>query len=144
NPQRRTTNSHDVVSNIYVIGPQRAEAGPCLLYRPLFEPVLMQFPSPANLLYAITQSATLRDSVVAWLPDSVRDDYSQYVFPGALPSPWAVADGLVEPDKLWTYSGPMSLGEDVLNGNLFTTLFESNAKALVELADRQSVSNRES
>ncbi|AZE86650.1 hypothetical protein C4J98_5285 [Pseudomonas orientalis] len=144
NPQRRTTNAHDVVSNMYVIGPQRAEAGPCLLYRPLFEPVLMQFPSPANLLYAITQSATLRDSVVAWLPDSARDDYSHYVFPGTLPSPWAVADALVEPDKLWTYSGPMSLGEDVLNGNLFTTLFDSNAGALVELADRQSVSNAES
>ncbi|AZF02731.1 hypothetical protein C4J95_5317 [Pseudomonas orientalis] len=144
NPQRRTTNGHDVVSNMYVIGPQRAEAGPCLLYRPLFEPVLMQFPSPANLLYAITQSATLRDSVVAWLPDAVRDDYSHYVFPGTLPSPWAVADALVEPDKLWTYSGPMSLGEDVLNGDLFTTLFDSNARALVELADRQSVSNAES
>ncbi|MBI6632730.1 hypothetical protein YA0871_08655 [Pseudomonas paralactis] len=144
NPQRRTTNAHDVVSNMYVIGPQRVEAGPCLLYRPLFEPVLMQFPSPANLLYTITQSATLRDSVVAWLPDSIRDDYSQYVFPGALPSPWAIADALVEPDKLWTYSGPMSLGEDVLNGDLFNTLFDSNANALIELADRQSVSNAES
>lgn len=143
-PKRRQSNGQDVVSNMYVIGPQNAEAGPCLLYRPLFEPVLMQFPSPANLLYAIAQSPTLRDSVVAWLPDAVRTDYSNYVFPGDLPSPWAVADFLVEPNKLWTYSGPMSLGQQALNGDLFNTLFDANAKALVELADRQSVSNAES
>lgn len=142
-PKRRTTNGQDVVSNMYVIGPQNAETGPCLLYRPLFDPVLIQYPSPANLIYAIAQSVTLRDSVVAWLPDAVRTDYTNYVFPGDLPSPWAVADFLVEPDKLWTYSGPMSLGQHALNGNLFTTLFDANAKALVELADRQSVSNAE-
>lgn len=144
NPKRRTSNGHDVVSNMYVIGPQRIEAGPCLLYRPLFEPVLLQFPSPANLLYSITQSPTLRDSVLAWLPDAVRGDYNNYVFPGSLPSPWAVANFLVEPDKIWAYTGPMALGEDMLNGDLFTTLFNSNAKALAELADRQSVSNAES
>ena len=142
-PKRRQSNGQDVVNNMYVIGPQNPEAGPCLLYRPLFEPVLMQYPSPANLLYAIAQSPTLRDSVVAWLPDAVRADYTNYVFPGVLPSPWAVADFLVEPDKLWTYSGPMSLGQQALNGDLFTNLFDANAKALVELADRQSVSNAE-
>lgn len=142
-PKRRQSNGQDVVSNMYVIGPQNADAGPCLLYRPLFDPVLLQYPSQANLLYAIAQSHALRDSVVAWLPDSVRGDYTNYVFPSDLPSPWTVADFLVEPDKLWTYSGPMSLGQQALNGNLFSTLFEANAKALVELADRQSVSNAE-
>lgn len=144
NPKRRTSNGHDAVNNMYVIGPQRIETGPCLLYRPLFEPVLLQFPSPANLLYSITQSPALHDSVLAWLPDAVRGDYTNYVFPGSLPSPWAVADFLVEPDKIWAYTGPMALGEDLLNGDLFTTLFNSNAKALAELADRQSVSNAES
>ncbi|AZE58322.1 hypothetical protein C4K03_6215 [Pseudomonas synxantha] len=143
-PKRRQDNSQDVVTNMYVIGPQNADTGPCLLYRPLFQPVLIQYPSRANLLYAITQSHPLRNSVLAWLPDSVRQDYTNYVFPSELPSPWAVADFLVEPDKLWTFSGPMSLGEQVLNGDLFSTLFEANAKALVELADRQSVSNAES
>ncbi|WP_421555875.1 hypothetical protein [Pseudomonas kitaguniensis] len=142
-PKRRKTNEQDVVNNMYVIGPQNAEAGPCLLYRPLFEPALIQYPSQANLLYAIAQSRDLRNSVVAWLPDSARPDYANYVFPGDLPSPWAVADLLVEPDKLWTFTGPMSLGQQALNGNQFSTLFDANAKALVELADRQSVSNAE-
>ena len=143
-PARRADASVDKVANMYVIGPQDPAAGPCLLYRPLFTPALMQFPSPANLIYRIAQSSSLCESVLAWLPDAVRSDYSNYVFPGSLPSPWAVADYLVEPDKLWTMSGPMSLGTQELNGDRFTTLFKANAEALAELADRQSVSNAES
>ncbi|KRP47414.1 hypothetical protein SAMN04490190_4063 [Pseudomonas libanensis] len=143
-PLRRTDASLDEVANMYVIGPDDWAAGPCLLYRPLFTPSLMQFPSPANLLYTISQSSSLRESVLAWLPDAVRNDYANYVFPGALPSPWQVADYLVEPDKLWTMSGPMALGEQILSGDRLATLFEANANALIELADRQSVSNAES
>lgn len=143
-PTRRADASADMVANMYVIGPKAPTAGPCLLYRPLFTPALMQFPSPANLIYTIAQSSSLCESVLAWLPDAVRSDYSNYVFPGSLPSPWAVADYLVEPDKLWTMSGPMSLGTQELDGDRFTTLFKANAQALVELADRQSVSNAES
>lgn len=143
-PLRRTDASLDSVANMYVIGPDDSAAGPCLLYRPLFTPPLMQFPSPANLLYTIAKSSNLRESVLAWLPDAVRNDYANYVFPGALPSPWQVADYLVEPDKLWTMSGPMELGEQVLSGDRLATLFDANADALIKLADRQSVSNAES
>lgn len=143
-PKRRTDASLDTVANMYVIGPEDLAGGPCLLYRPMFTPPLMQFPSPANLIYAIAQSSSLRESILAWLPDAVRNDYANYVFPGTLPSPWAVADFLVEPDKLWTMSGPMALGEQVLSGDRFSTLFKANAEALIELANRQSVSNAES
>ncbi|NCE88672.1 hypothetical protein [Pseudomonas sp. L13] len=142
-PLRRASAALDTVANMYVIGPQDPAAGPCLLYRPMFTPALMQYPSPANLIYAISQSSSLRESVLAWLPEAVRSDYASYVFPGALPSPWQVADALIEPDKLWTMSGPMALGEEVLNGDRFSTLFKANADALIELADRQSVSNAE-
>ena len=143
NPKRRLINSNDDVTNMYIIGPENAQDGPCVLYRPLFEPALLQYPSPANLLYAISQSRTLRDSVVTWLPDSVRHHYTNYVFTSHWPSPWLVAEFLVNPSDLWTYSGPVNLGEEVLNGDRFKTLFDSNANALVELADRQSVSNAE-
>jgi len=142
-PQRRAGNTVDEVANMFVIGPQDSSAGPCLLYRPLFDQPLSQYPSPANLLYTLTQDRNLRDSVLAWLPESVRSDYVNYVFPGALPSPWAVLRFLVEPTKLWAMSGPMALGTQVLPGDLFEGLFRANAKALVELADRQSVSNTE-
>ncbi|WGT26975.1 hypothetical protein [Pseudomonas marginalis] len=143
-PKRRSGGTYDEVANMYVIGPSDPAAGPCLLYRPLFNPPLVQYASPANLIYAVTQSPELRNSVLAWLPDAVREDYANYVFPGDLPSPWAVADYLVEPDKLWTLSGPMVLGNAVLKDDLLATLFTTNAQALVTLADRQSVSNAES
>ena len=81
------------------------------MYRPLFDPALVQYPSPANLLYAIRQTPELRESAVAWLPDAVRADYTNYVFPGELPSPWAVADFLVEPAKLREFSGPVLQAE---------------------------------
>ncbi|PIB43393.1 hypothetical protein AOA59_15020 [Pseudomonas sp. 2822-15] len=142
-PLRRAKATLDTVANMYVIGPEDQTAGPCLLYRPMFTPPLIQFPTPANLIYGISQSSTLRESVLAWLPDAVRNDYANYVFPGALPTPWQVADYLIEPDKLWTMSGPMELGEQVLNGDRFSTLFKANADALIELSDRQSVSNAE-
>ncbi|MEX5549939.1 dermonecrotic toxin domain-containing protein [Pseudomonas pergaminensis] len=142
-PKRRTEATQDPVDNMFVIGPQDRHAGPCLLYRPLLDQPLTQYPTPTNLLYAIAQSASLRDSVLAWLPDTVRNDYNQYVFPGALPSPWTVAEFLVDPDKLWVMSGPIALGEQVVNDDIFATLFKANATALVTLADRQSVSNAE-
>ncbi|AZF18719.1 dermonecrotic toxin domain-containing protein [Pseudomonas sp. R3-18-08] len=142
-PQRRSDGSRDEVENMYVIGAKGSSAGPCLLYRPQFDPALIQYPSHANLMYAIAQSPDLRKSVLAWLPDAVRNHYANYVFPGALPSPWAVADFLVDTSTQWTMSGPISLGERTLDGDLFASLYEANAHALIKLADRQSVSNAE-
>lgn len=143
-PKNRSAGTQDVVANMFVIGPQDQSAGPCLLYRPMAELQLLQYPSPADLLYAIRQSRHLRDSVLAWLPDSVRDDYARYAFPGELPSPWAVVELLLDPVKLYTMSGPMDLGTQVLSGDLTGELFKANANALITLADRQSASNAES
>ncbi|NHW98266.1 hypothetical protein [Pseudomonas koreensis] len=143
-PQRRTDDSHDEVTNMFVIGPEDPSAGPCLLYRPMLDQPLTQYPSPSNLLYAIQQSASLRNSVLAWLPDSVRSDYANYVFPGTLPSPWVVTEFLVDAEKMRVMSGPISLGRKTVEGDLPSALFKANASALVELADRQSVSNAES
>ncbi|MBC3299669.1 hypothetical protein H0Z09_00905 [Pseudomonas sp. SWRI18] len=142
-PTRRLDSTPDVVDNMFVIGPQAMNAGPCLLYRPLLDQPLTQYPSPANLLYAIQQSSSLRDSVLAWLPDSTRDDYERYVFPGTLPSPWVAVDFLVDPLKLLTWSGPLALGTATLEDGGLASLYKANADALVKLADRQSVSNAE-
>ncbi|MEO8490014.1 hypothetical protein [Pseudomonas sp.] len=140
-PLRRLSKTLDTVANMFVIGPQDPAAGPCLLYRPLLDQPLSQYPSPTNLIYAVQQSTSLRDSVLAWLPDDARHDYAQYVFPGELPSPWTVVDFMVDPLKLLIMSGPMALGTQALTGDQFVTLYNANANALVELADRQSVSN---
>lgn len=138
-----STGVADEVVNMFVIGPRTVDAGPCLLYRPLLDPPLLQYPSPANLLYAIKHSRTLRQSVLAWLPDDVRFNYSQYVFPGALPSVWSVPQLLIDPTLSPDSTGPVSLGSRVIENDLLTTLFKANADALITQANRQSVSNAE-
>lgn len=140
-PTLRPGHERDVVANMFVIGPKDANAGPCLLYRPLLEPVLMQFPSRQNLLYAIKHNRPLRESVLAWLPQAQRFNYAQYVFPDTLPSPWTVVRALVEPLTLLYMSGPVTLADEEVGNGALATLFKANATAMVELADRQSVSN---
>lgn len=142
-PTRRTAQTADTVSNMFVIGPQNPASGPCLLYRPLFSNPLMQFPAPNNLIYAIKQSTALRQSVLAWLPDSVRSDYAQFVFPGSIPSPWVVSELLIDPLVALTMSGPVVLASQPLPDDNLASLFKSNAQALVDLANKQSVSNAE-
>lgn len=138
-----TTDVADEVVNMFVIGPRVPDSGPCLLYRPLLDPPLLQYPSQASLLYAIKHSTTLRQSVLAWLPDSVRFNYSQYVFPGALPSVWTVPQLLVDPTLSPDLAGPVVLGSRVIETDVLSTLYKANARALITQADRQSVSNSE-
>ena len=142
-PGNGSESTADQVANMFVIGPRHAKQGPCLLYRPLLEYPLLQYPGEANLLYAIRQSKNLRQSILAWLPDNVRFNYSQYVFPGDLPSVWTLAQWLVEPTSLLGMMGRVKLGAKALDEQPLLTLFKANANALVTLADRQSVSNAE-
>ncbi|MBY8929402.1 hypothetical protein J1G34_10200 [Pseudomonas sp. Wu6] len=140
-PTLRPGHERDVVANMFVIGPRDASAGPCLLYRPLLEPVLMQYPARQNLLYAIKHERPLRESVLAWLPQAQSFNYAQYVFPDTLPSPWTVVRALVEPLTLLYMSGPVTLADEEVGNDALATLFKANATAMIELAARQSVSN---
>ena len=142
-PTLRRGKSQDVVANMFVIGPLDHTAGPCLLYRPLLLPVMIQFPSQQNLLYAIKHDRALRDAVLAWLPEEVRFNYAQFVFPDRFPSPWAAVRVLVEPATVVYMSGPITVTDEVLGNDALATLYEDNANALVELATRQSVSNQQ-
>lgn len=140
-PTLRPGQEHDVVANMFVIGPRDADAGPCLLYRPLLEPALTQYPSRQNLIYAIKNDHSLRESVVAWLPEAQSFNYAQYVFPSTLPSPWTLVRTLVEPLTVLYMSGPVALTNEEVGNDTLATLFKANANAMVELAARQSVSN---
>lgn len=132
----------DTVTNMFIIAPRQLEDGPCLLYRPLFEQPLLQFPSAQNLLYALHQPGELRDSVLAWLPDSATSfKYAQYTFPVGLPSPWLEAQLLSEPWTSVNWAGPVELSTNELSGDVFPVLFKTHAQAMAELADRQSLSN---
>lgn len=132
----------DTVTDMYIIAPREPAAGPCLLYRPLLEQPLLQFPSAQNLLYALHQPGELRDSVLAWLPDSDSSfKYAQYTFPIGLPSPWLSAQLLAEPWTSTDWAGPVELASKALEGDVFAALFKAHAQAMAELADRQSLSN---
>ncbi|WP_426203382.1 dermonecrotic toxin domain-containing protein [Pseudomonas sp. TWP3-1] len=140
----RSNDTVDTVANMFVIGPRQADKGPCLLYRPLLDPPLLQYPSRTNLLYAIKHSRTLKQAVLAWLPDSVRFNYSQYVFPATLPSVWIVPQLLVDPTIALDMTGAVTLADNnVIETDVLTTLFDANVQALITQADRQSVSNAE-
>lgn len=143
-PELQLTDAADVVSNMFVIGPEDPAAGPCLLYRPLSDHPLSQYTSPDQLLYAIRQTPSLRTSVLTWLPDGVREDYARLAFPGPIPSPWAVVEYLTDTVKTLKMSGPIKLGRETVEGDFLAALFKANADALVTLADSQSVSNSES
>jgi len=134
----------DTVANMFIISPREPGAGPCVLYRPLFEQSLMQFPSEQNLLYALHQPGELRDSVLAWLPDAaISFKYAQYSFPVGLPSPWLGAQLLSEPWTSVNWAAPVELASQELSGDVFANLFQSHAQAMAQLADRQSQSNAE-
>lgn len=134
----------DTVANMFLIGPRQADSGPCLLYRPLLDQPLLQFPSAQNLVYALHQPGELRDSVLAWLPDSATSfKYAQYTFPVGLPSPWTGAQLLSEPWTGTDWTGPVQLSSKELHGDVFGILFKTHAQTMAELADRQSQSNAE-
>jgi hypothetical protein len=139
----RTSSRADTVENMFVIGPREVNKGPCVLYRPLFEMTLMQFSSHANLLYEIQHSRHLRESVLAWLPDDVRFNYSQFVFTASLPSVWTIPQLLVNPGAALDMSGPVALGTEVIEHDVLATLHNSNVQAVIAQADRQSVSDAE-
>lgn len=143
-PSLRPPHSFDEVLNVYVIGPRDQQKGPFLLYRPLLENPLIQFPSLQNLYYELYQPGEIRDSMLAWLPNrSLSANYGQYVFPVGLPSPWMVIDLVVEPFKLWTWGSEPVFSAAELTGDIFAALFATNAQAMAELADRESLSNAE-
>ncbi|RON51060.1 dermonecrotic toxin domain-containing protein [Pseudomonas frederiksbergensis] len=143
-PRHRLLSTGDTVANMFIIGPRRPHSGPSLLYRPALEQPLLQFTSLQNMIYALHQPGELRDSVLAWLPTpTLGFEYSQYVFPVGLPSPWLATETGIEQLLNLDLSGPISLGTEEITGDLLPTLFASNANTLVEQADRLSLSNGE-
>lgn len=139
----RISSRADTVVNMFVIGPRQSDKGPYLLYRPLFEKPLIQYPSRTNLLYAIKHSRLLRESVLAWLPDDVRFNYSQYVFPAKMPSVWVIPQTVVNPVAAIDMLGVVKLHTSAITGDIVETLHKANVAALLTQADRQTVSNAE-
>ena len=138
----------DIVSNMFIIEPANVEYGPHVLYRPLYSPSLLEFSTRAALLDAIAEPSPLQTSVLTWLSDIARPIYDN----GGFKEPHYVRFGLGSEFAPIELPGPARLatnGSDELlqflqNGQLMQYLFGCNARALVEQANTDSVSNTES
>jgi hypothetical protein len=149
---RKAGATADVVDNMFIIEPRDTGIGPHILYRPVYQDALQQFSSREALFNAIAQAGPLQDSVLSWLPDRARPIYSNDGFN----SPHILRFGLGDDTVRWekpepaqlaqgssTEEVPGSLVQALATGNLMLYLYASNARALIDLADRESVSNAE-
>lgn len=148
--QRKTDAGHDVASNLFIIEPRDLKAsGPCILYRPMYSPALQQYPDRQALFSAIAQPGPLQTSVLTWLPDRARPIYDNNGFNEPHIVHFHPGDEFARPEKP---QPAVLLGDEAAadwltalqQGHLLPRLFESNAHALAEQGDRQSVSNAES
>ncbi|MGF6208985.1 dermonecrotic toxin domain-containing protein [Pseudomonas frederiksbergensis] len=148
--QRKPGADCDVASNLFIIEPRDLTVdGPRILYRPLYSPALLQYPSRQALMSAIAQEGPVQTSVLTWLSDRARPFYQHNGFNEPHIVHFHPGDEFARPE---TPEPAILLGNEAAEdwlaalekGQLMNRLFDSNARALVELADRQSVSNTES
>ncbi|OCR23670.1 hypothetical protein AFK24_17835 [Pseudomonas syringae] len=131
--------SADVVANMFVIGPADSVSGPHVLYRPLSRTPLAEFSDGAALLAAIAQPGALQNSVLTWLSDIARPIYAN----GGFVEPHIVRFGLGSEFAPLDRPRPAALATDWVSEDIFNTLFNANAQALITLADRSAISNAE-
>ncbi|WLH87195.1 hypothetical protein [Pseudomonas sp. FP2338] len=139
----------DTVNNMFVIEPRDANIGPHLLYRPLYTECLYQYPTRQALLDAIAAPGALQDSVLTWLTEKARPIYAHGGFKEPhiirfLPGDEFDTAEQPAPATLTVDEGADEWLQSQVNGKLLNHLFGSAARAMVDLADRESVSNSES
>jgi hypothetical protein len=132
----RPGDSADEVLNMYVIGPVQGDSGPHLLYRPLLQPALLEYPSHANLFAAIKRPGAVQESVLDWLAPARRPVYAN--------------DGFTEPHIAHVFQGdeftpptrpaPVQMSKQIDAGDPLHQVFVGTVQALVTLAEAQSVS----
>lgn len=130
----------DEVCNMFVIGAQDTAVGPFVLYRPLARLPLMEFATWSDLRDAIAKAGELQDDVLPWMSEQGRRRYAN----GGFDQPHTVRFGQGSEFAPIDRPAPAQLGSDPVRGDLIQMLFDANARALVDLADQESVSNAES
>lgn len=122
----------DFVRSQFVIGSTNSLHGPCVLYRPLFKDMLIEYASASALVDAIVREGPVRNSVLEWLPSAVKSTYEHILLH---PTNLLIAAPSASSDVLFVQPLSTRFEHD---------LFRESAMALALLADRQSVSNAES
>ncbi|WP_395610193.1 dermonecrotic toxin domain-containing protein [Pseudomonas sp. B22129] len=129
----------DVATNMFVIGPRSLDVGPVVLLHSMGQPKLMEFVSRQDLLSAIEQPGVLQQQVLGWMSADARAIYRD---DGFVAPHFNTMDGLaLLIDAL--ASKPVMLAADEVQGDYGRHLYDSQVRAVLEQADKQSVSNSE-
>ncbi|TDV67820.1 hypothetical protein EC915_103357 [Pseudomonas sp. LP_7_YM] len=130
----------DEVNNMFVIANADPAIGPLILYRPFAAVPLTEFANWTSLRQAIVTPGELQDGVLTWMSPRGRQRYAN----GGFDQPHIVRFGLGSDFAPLRTPGPAQLSTAHVQGDPLIALFDANARALVDLADRESVSNAES
>ncbi|WLH76045.1 hypothetical protein PSH70_11405 [Pseudomonas fluorescens] len=146
---RKTGAQPDEVSNAFIIEPRDVRVGPHLLYQPLYADCLHEYPTRQALLDALAKPGELQNTVLTWLTDQARPIYAN----GGIKEPHIIRFLAGDEFSPPQHPAPATLAVDEgagewlqsqVNGQLLNHLYGSTARALVDLADSESVSNSES
>lgn len=130
--------SSDKAAGMYVLFSTQPEC--VLLYRPLYgNAALIEYASLRAMMAAISQSGALQDSVLDWLTPEARLVYGR----GGFLEPHLLRP-IVDTSVLPSRVKPATFEAQFWQRDVDAKLYQANRDLLVELADRQSVSNRES
>lgn len=129
----------DVVCNMYVFGALDG-SGVQVLYRPLFKPCLSQYTSAAALMAAISEPGDLQRSVLDWLGEGARARYAS----GGFREPHLLRFAQGSDFAPISTPAPAALQLTDIAPPLLEHLYRSNVQALINVADRRSVSSEES
>ena len=130
--------SSDKAAGMYVLFSTQPEC--VLLYRPLYgNAALTEFPSIQAMMAAIAQAGALQDSVLDWLSPEARRVYELggFLEPHLLQP---IVDSSILPPR----AKPAAFKAQFWQHDVDAKLYQANRDLLVELADRESTSNRES
>ncbi|HEK1689944.1 TPA: hypothetical protein SMR48_001156 [Pseudomonas putida] len=128
----------DEVSGMYVLF--ATEPANVLLYRPLYSATpLLEFASLDLMMAAIRRPGPLQDSVLEWMSPASRAVYS---YGGFYEPHWPgpILDSQLLPER----GHPPTFAAQFWRNDVDVRLYMANRNLLVELADRESVSNAES
>ncbi len=126
----------DPVTNAFVFS-AASLTGPIVVYLPMSKRSLHQFADSTAFIKALATDTQLEQSLLLWMSEEARRLYGHGGF--AAPHLGVTVD---DPFALWL-SDPARLDSHTLD-NLPSQLYQAHCAAMVELADRRSISNAES
>ncbi|PVZ13505.1 MULTISPECIES: hypothetical protein [unclassified Pseudomonas] len=125
---------------VFVIGPGDCGEGPRVLYTPLRNPTLQAFTSMAALEDGLREEGELQRFVIDWLKPEVRNVYAN----GGLAQPHIVRFGQGDEFAPLSVPAPAAIREGSALISPGDAVHAALVEAMIDLADRRTVSNAES